>query len=192
MPNKPVRERIMNTAFDLFYRQGYRATGINQVIGESGVAKASFYDHFPSKDDLLYEYLEAAARKDIEDLQKAAAEARTADERFFAPLLLLKPWFEESGYRGCPFQNIVAEAPPSDPRVREIVRRHNENLRAFLRKLAEELLQRRPNINKINAEDLANTYLLLFQGTIATAVAYRHPMPVDAAIKALELYLSSV
>jgi len=51
-------ERILDVASDLFYRQGYRATGINEVIKESGVAKATFYNHFPTKDDLCYAYLE--------------------------------------------------------------------------------------------------------------------------------------
>ncbi|MHB1528956.1 MAG: TetR/AcrR family transcriptional regulator [Acidiferrobacteraceae bacterium] len=60
-PNKrnlPARERILLTANDLFYREGIRATGIDRVIAESGVAKATFYRHFASKNDLVREYLE--------------------------------------------------------------------------------------------------------------------------------------
>ena len=51
------RERIIETAQSLFFAQGYKATGINQIIKEAKVAKASFYDHFPSKDDLGEAYL---------------------------------------------------------------------------------------------------------------------------------------
>jgi AcrR family transcriptional regulator len=58
------RERIMSVAADLFYKQGYRATGVNEVIEKSGVAKATFYSHFPSKDDLALAYLRQL--KDIE------------------------------------------------------------------------------------------------------------------------------
>jgi AcrR family transcriptional regulator len=65
----PVQDRIMAAAADLFYRQGYRATGINQVIAESGVAKASFYDHFPSKDDLLYAYVLDTSRRELADVR---------------------------------------------------------------------------------------------------------------------------
>jgi len=52
------RDRILQVASDLFYRQGYHATGINQIIREAAVAKASFYDHFSSKEALAVAYLE--------------------------------------------------------------------------------------------------------------------------------------
>ena len=50
------RERILETAANLFYANGYRAVGIDRIIAESGVAKMSFYRHFPSKDDLIAAY----------------------------------------------------------------------------------------------------------------------------------------
>ncbi len=53
-----ARERIVQTALDLFYRQGYLATGINQVIAEAGVSKNTFYYYFPSKEDLCLAYLQ--------------------------------------------------------------------------------------------------------------------------------------
>jgi AcrR family transcriptional regulator len=53
------RDRIIDTALRLFYEQGYLATGINQIIAESQVAKATFYSHFPSKENLCIAYLQA-------------------------------------------------------------------------------------------------------------------------------------
>ncbi|MEX1015590.1 MAG: TetR/AcrR family transcriptional regulator [Phycisphaeraceae bacterium] len=191
-----VRDRILATASDLFYRQGYRATGVNQVIAASGVAKASFYSHFPSKDDLLYAYLAAAARQDLDDLH-AEVEARSgAKARFFAPLEMLVPWFESSDYRGCPFQNIVAEAPPSDPRVRTLARAHRDNVRTLLRTLAEDVLNQRPPARRpaappLDPDALAEVYQLLLEGAIATAVAYRTRRPVDKAIQTLERLLEA-
>ena len=55
--NTPARERILQTALKLFYENGIRATGIDRIIAESGVAKMSFYRYFPSKTDLVAEYL---------------------------------------------------------------------------------------------------------------------------------------
>ncbi|MGB5338112.1 MAG: TetR/AcrR family transcriptional regulator, partial [Gammaproteobacteria bacterium] len=60
----PARARILETASDLFAAQGYRATGVNEVIEKSGVAKATFYNHFPSKDELCLAYLKT--RNDFE------------------------------------------------------------------------------------------------------------------------------
>src|SRR5436190_23947816 len=60
----PARQRILKTAQNLFYRNGYRATGINEIIDKSGVAKATFYAHFPSKEDLVLEYIRTLNQAD--------------------------------------------------------------------------------------------------------------------------------
>ncbi len=185
-----VRERILASAYDLFYRQGYRATGINQVISESGVAKASFYDHFPSKDDLLFAYISEMAHREAADLRAAAEAPPTARERFFAPLGVLVPWFTTSNYRGCPFQNIVAEAPPTDPRIREVARQYRETTRQLLRELAQDLIAEEAALETRDAQVLADHYLLLFEGAIVLAVAYRDPWPVEAAINTLNAMLN--
>lgn len=185
-PTASPRDRIVETAFRLFYRQGYIATGVNQLIAESGVAKATFYSHFPQKDELLVVYLREMSRTDIEDVRAYANAKKTPRERFLAPMRMLVPWFKESNYRGCPFQNVVAEAPPSDARVHDIVRQHRENLRALFRELAFDVLQEESSSDGGTPEQTANLYLLLFEGALATAVAYRDPWPVEQAISTLE------
>ena len=184
-----VRERILETASDLFYRQGYRATGINQIIAESGVAKASFYDHFPSKEDLLYDYACQTSAREMEDIRTEVLGLGTARERFFGPLRVLSPWFETSDYRGCPFQNLMAEAPPEAKQVREVGRQHREKARAFFRELARDLAAAEPELAALDTDALADMYVVLFEGAIATAVTYRDPWPVGRAVQALELIL---
>lgn len=184
-----VRQRIVDTACELFYRQGYRATGVNQVIAESGVAKASFYDHFPSKEDLLLEYVQETSRREIANLREEVSAFPTARERFFGPLRILYPWFEETGYRGCPFQNVVVELPPGDERIHEAVRRHREEERRLLRELAEAYIAERPDLAGMDCDALAETYLLLFEGAIATARGYQDTWPVKKAEATLEEYV---
>jgi AcrR family transcriptional regulator len=185
----PVQQRILAAAFDLFYRQGYRATGINQVIAQSGVAKASFYDHFPSKDDLLLAYARETAAREVVEMRQYVETFTTPRERFFAPLRMLCPWFESSDYRGCPFQNLMAEAPPDHWRVRDVARQHQENLRRILHGLSRDLIRSEPALAHLDATELADTYLLLLNGAIAAAVAYRQPWPVDKAMATLEARL---
>lgn len=176
----------MAAAADLFYRQGYRATGINQVIAASGVAKASFYDHFPSKDDLLYAYLQQTARNELAEIRKLLDAAPSARERFFTPLRMLIPWFESSAYRGCPFQNILGEAPPDDPRVREVARNYHETIRTIIRDLAADLARAEKRLRKLDIDALTDTYLILLEGAIPLAVAYQDAWPVHRAIAALQ------
>lgn len=185
----PVRDRILAVAATLFYEQGYRATGVNQVIAESGVAKASFYDHFPSKDDLLLAYAKEMEAREIADMRAQVMAAPTARERFFGPLTMLIPWLKSSDFRGCPFQNLVAEVDSDLWRVRDVARDHRENVRALLRELARDLLATLDPPPAMSRDELADTYLVLFEGAIVTTVAYRHPWPVEQAIRSVEACL---
>lgn len=185
-----VRDRILAVASDLFYRQGYRATGINQVIAESGVAKASFYDHFPSKEDLLLAYISQIAQRESADLRQEVMILPTARERFFGLLGVLIPWFKETNYRGCPFQNVVAEIPQEAPQVHEVVRQYHESIRQLIGELTDDLMKEDPSLAHLDRGGLVDTYLLLLEGAIVTAVAYRDTWPVEKAIEALHAYLA--
>lgn len=189
--SKSPRERILAKALELFYRQGYAATGVNQIIAEAEVARASFYDHFQSKEDLLLAYATEMARSEIASIRSDVAPLPTARERFFGPLEILKPWLESSGYRGCPFQNVMAEVPHEAVRVWEVARQHRESLRAFFRELALDLKNSAPGFSRLDPEDIATTYLLLFEGTIAACVAYREIWPVEQARKTLLTLLAA-
>ena len=81
------RERIVATASDLFYTQGYRATGINEVIKQSGVAKATFYSHFPSKDDLCLAYLEERSLAEKRSITEQVQSKRTPRAKFLAVMV---------------------------------------------------------------------------------------------------------
>lgn len=164
---------------DLFYRHGYNGTGINQIIAEAGVAKASFYDHFPSKESLLVAYAAEMARQDIALIRDDVRKYTSAVERFFAPLEMLKPWFEATGFRGCPFQNVMAEAPPHATGVQEVARQHRESLRTLFRELALDLKNSDSAYRVLNVDQIVDLYLLLFEGAIAVSVAYRETWPLE-------------
>jgi len=109
--NAPVRDRILDTAGRLFLSQGYSETGINQIISESESARASFYLHFPSKEDLGREYIRQYGNRNIALLQTLAQ--RTED-----PQILVKSWArllrrEARGGTlfGCPMANLRSQVP---------------------------------------------------------------------------------
>ena len=98
-------ERILEVATDLFYKQGYRATGINEVIKKSGVAKATFYSHFPTKDDLCKVYLKGLRDRELEFIDSYIAAASDPESRFLAVIESLEPWLIDTEFRGCAFIN---------------------------------------------------------------------------------------
>ncbi len=120
-----ARERILLTAHDLFYRDGIRATGIDRVIAESGVAKLTFYRHFPSKNELVREFLEYRHRRWMAWFV-AALQRHGGDGKALVPAL--GEWFGNGGYRGCAFINSVGELGKVLPEVAAITRRHKQDM----------------------------------------------------------------
>ena len=104
----PARDRILQAAARLFYAQGIRATGIDLIIAEAGVAKMSFYNHFPSKDDLVRAFLDARHEMWMGRFRERV-EAALSKEGLPAVATALMIWFEEPDFRGCAFINTVSE-----------------------------------------------------------------------------------
>lgn len=109
-----ARRRLLDTASRLFYTEGIRAVGIDRIIAEAGVAKATFYNHFPSKDDLVLAYIEEMdrlGRDAVSALPEQPPRAMLA-----AIMGRISDAVTAGGWRGCPFLNAAAEYPdPTSP-----------------------------------------------------------------------------
>lgn len=136
-----ARLRLLETADRLFYRDGVRAVGIDRVIAEAGVAKATLYAHFPSKDDLILAVLhhrEAA----VNEFFRAAMErhGKRTKDRLRAFFAALKDWFRSDGFRGCAFINAAVELADPDHPGSRFVREHKRRFRDMLGGLVEEAI----------------------------------------------------
>lgn len=172
---KPAKERLLATASRLFYQEGLRATGIDRIIAEAGVAKMSFYRHFPTKNDLIVAFLEQRHSNWMAWFQ-AAVEKRLEAPGVGLEVIAqaLEEWFSEPDYRGCAFINAMAEGGVSvDPAVREVSVRHKADLEDFVRRLAGRL-------DFADPEQVAKETMVIVEGMIV-----RYQMTVDpACIKA--------
>ena len=109
--NTSPRQKIIATAAPLFYREGYRAVGIDKIIAQSGVAKATFYKHFPSKDDLMVAWVERAGAQ-----SKSMFEAAIGDTPLFDYVDRVLTIAATTTCYGCTFQGTASEFPsPSHP-----------------------------------------------------------------------------
>jgi AcrR family transcriptional regulator len=168
VPPAAARGRILETAFRLFYARGIRAVGVDLIIAESGVAKATFYKHFPAKDDLVLAYLEEVDGAWSAQL-RAAAEAAGPDpaDQLVGLFDALGTACDRAGYRGCAFINTAAEATPGGP-VHERVVAHKRSVLCWLRELAA----------RAGAEDpdgLARSLALLLDGGLADGALLADP-----------------
>jgi AcrR family transcriptional regulator len=139
----PARERIVRTAHDLFYRDGIRATGIDRVIAESGVAKLTFYRHFPSKHDLVLAYLARRHEHWMDWFNDALVRYRPANgPAWHAVPAALTEWFERESFRGCAFINAAVELGASTPDVADACRRHKQAMTAAMAAMLPSSRQR--------------------------------------------------
>jgi len=128
-----ARERILESALRLFYAHGTRGVGIDRIIAESGVAKMSFYNHFPSKADLVAALLEERHRRWMAWFE-AALKTRAAKPgtNLAAVADVLRTWFAAPDFHGCAFINILAETERTSTRERAIARGHKDGLLELL------------------------------------------------------------
>lgn len=159
-----ARQRLVETADRLFYREGIRAVGIDRIIAEAGVAKMSLYKHFASKDDLIaaaLAYREQRVETFFRDaLARHGRRKRDNLRAFFATL---KEWFESDDFRGCAFINATVELADPTHVGAKFAKEHKRRFRAFLATLVEESLG-------ASAAKLAPAISLLVEGAIVTAL----------------------
>lgn len=156
-----ARQRILDTAFRLFYAHGIRAVGIDRIIAESEVAKATFYKHFPAKDDLVLAYLDRVDGVWSEQLHTAAQAAGPGPaDQLVAMFDALATACRRDGYRGCAFINAAAESQPGTP-VHARTLAHKTAVRSWVRDLCEQAGARDPDA-------LARALTLLLDGGLAS------------------------
>jgi AcrR family transcriptional regulator len=173
----PARERILATAYELFARRGIRDVGIDEIIERAGVAKATLYRHFPSKDALVLAFL---ARREqlwthgfVED--GARRRGKTPEERLLAIFDVFDEWFHAADFEACSFINVLLELGPRH-KVGKASIDYLENIRAVVRSLAEEAGLR-------DAESFARSWHILMKGSIVSAAEG----DVDAAKRAQKM-----
>ena len=135
------RERLITTATALFHQQGYNSTGINQIISEANVAKASFYQHFKSKDDLCVAFLNTRHDYWFAELMAFVSKSKSTKKRVLNAFDFIIHMNEKEDFRGCSFLNILSEISKEQDAILAVIQAHKSDLRQFFdTELGDELL----------------------------------------------------
>ncbi len=162
----PVRDRILSTACRLFYEEGIQAVGIQRIIDEAGIAKASLYAHFASKDELVAAYLEAKGRS-----VRTALGAHLDNPRLGPKAKILKFFdmivgaAEDPAFRGCAFQNASAEVADRTHPIRVAAGAQRQWLHDAFTSLARDIAGA-----GVAGDRLAGALMVLYDGAAATSV----------------------
>jgi AcrR family transcriptional regulator len=170
-----ARQRILDAAAELFYRDGINATGVERLAAESSVSKRTLYQHFPSKTAVVEEYLRSIEDRVANNPLEGADQ--TPRERLLA--VFQAPTVRGGQLRGCPFHNAAVEAAGAMPGVQEIVRGSKRNFIHGLAELAKQAGAADPQL-------LGNELGVLYEGAAALATSLDDASPWTHARAAAE------
>jgi AcrR family transcriptional regulator len=160
-PRLSARERLLAAADELFYANGINTVGIDRVIEHAGVAKASLYDCFGSKEELIRSYLQGRAAARQARINERISRYETPQEKILSVFDLLAEIVAEPNYRGCAFVRAGADANSS-----EGVKRVCREVRGFVRERFTELAREG---GAADPELLAGQLVLLYDGAATAA-----------------------
>ena len=180
-PHSNPAERILAVADQLFYEQGIAATGVNQLIAEASVAKASFYRHFPGKEDLVVAYLRQRLSAFEEGMRREVERHPSPRDGLLAIFDFLDDWLQQTAYRGCAFQNAAAEFPELDASPRQVVREAKKRQRELIAELCRQA----------GCPEVGDEIFLLMEGATSQAAIQNDSWPVRAARRTVQRLLDA-
>ena len=179
------RQHVVETAYTLFKRAGFHATGIDRIIAEADVAKMTMYRHFPSKDELIVQVLDYRARRFERQLDQLAQEVATPERKIGKIFDWHERWFGSPDFHGCLFAHALAEfGDPTHP-VFQAVARQKNGLKRRMQAILEEMMPPK------QAEGAAAALLMLIEGATLMAQMGEAEAAIDSARKAADAVIAS-
>lgn len=175
------RERLVATAVEVCYRNGFNAVGIDQILAKAGVTKSTFYKHFESKDDLLLAAIRLRDEWETEAWMRAVRKLVGDDPRLqlTAVFDVLDRWFNDPAFGGCFFINAAAEYPnPHDP-IHQAAATHKQKFWAWVEDRARTAGCR-------DSEAFADAYTIVFEGALVMRQVYGRNDAASAARRNIE------
>ncbi len=180
-PSTP-RERILAVASRLFYEQGYYQTGVNQIIDEAAVAKATFYSNFSTKQELGLAWLEQCSATFVSEVEPILRSQQ-------APLEKIRLFFDRAKtgyhprYRGSPFLNVASDIPDIADPMRQAIIAHQQLVIEAITRLVERYAAGRVSPLKRTTEETAHTLYLLYESAQMQSQIFDQSWPFDTALE---------
>ncbi|WP_305787912.1 TetR/AcrR family transcriptional regulator [Symbioplanes lichenis] len=174
-----ARQRLLTTATQIFYADGIHAIGVDRIIAEAKVTRATFYRHFPSKDDLVVTYLQEVHQMERVAFTAAIAAHATAADSLLAIADAIAANIQSPGFRGCAFLNAAAEFPdPGHPVHQQIIAHRQwflDTLTTLMAQVAED-----------TSADAARHFVMLRDGAMAAGCLHDPALVADTFLRGIE------
>lgn len=175
MKHAEVKSRIIQTASNLFYKNGYNTTGINQIIAEAGIAKATLYNHFKSKEEICLAYLKHKNVSFLEDFEAFTTSKTQGKEQLLAIFDFLTLFYKEKDFNGCWCIKTVAEIPKDNKIIRDEIQLQKNTLIALITKLVAANIE---GINEPQTASLARQIYLLYESAVGESHLHQEDWPI--------------
>jgi AcrR family transcriptional regulator len=175
-----ARLRLLNTATRIFYAEGIHSVGVDRIIAEAKVTRATFYRHFPGKEDLILAYLREVHQMDRGRVDAAVtAAAPSPVEPLLAIANSIAEGIQSPGFRGCAFLNAAAEYPDAEhPVHREIIAHRQWFLDTLTTLMAE--------VHEETADPAARHFVMLRDGAMAAGCLFEATLVADTFLRGIE------
>ncbi len=178
MKQSEVRTRIIETASHLFYKNGYNTTGVNEIISESGIAKATLYSHFKSKEDLCVAFLQFKHNTFMKDIEAFTNGKEKGTAQILALFDYLLQFFQDREFNGCWGIKTVAEIPQDNEKIRRELQDQKKEFLALIMALVAK------NLHTSNQEEITQMgrrIYLLYEGAVVESHLHQNDWPIKEA-----------
>jgi AcrR family transcriptional regulator len=174
-----ARTRLLTTAIRIFYAEGIHSVGVDRIIAEAKVTRATFYRHFPGKEDLILAYL-----REVHRMERGAIDAAiAANPAPGDPLLAIADFIAQSiqspGFRGCAFLNAAAEYPGAAHPIHQEIIAHRQ---WFLETLTTLMAQ----VHGETADPAARHFVMLRDGAMAAGCLFEPALVAETFLRGIE------
>ena len=184
--NREKRQHILETAYGLFKRDGFHATGIDRIIAEADVAKMTMYRHFPSKDGLIVEVLDWRMERFERQLDQLAEAGGTPEDKIMRIFDWYGRWFQSPDFHGCLFAHALAEYGDPGHAVFKAATAQKNSLKRRIHEIVGDALP------QDQAESVATALLMLIEGaTLLAQMGQGETAVQDARKAALSFFAQS-
>ncbi|MEM8998723.1 MAG: TetR/AcrR family transcriptional regulator [Bacteroidota bacterium] len=178
MKKDDIHQHIIDTASTLFYTNGYNATGINEIIAKAGIAKATLYSHFRSKEEICISYLRHKHLAFLTGLKKYIAGKTTSKSKLLGIFDFLRSMYREDDFCGCWAIKTLGELPLKEKKVRNVIQQQKKELLLFLGEIVGDTIV---NISKAETEKISGGLYLLYESAITESLLHKNDWPIHLA-----------
>lgn len=170
-----VQEKIIKTASELFYRNGYNSTGINEIIKEAGIAKATLYNHFKSKDELCISYLRYKNSDFLNKIRAYCNSKPKGKSQILAIFDFLEQFFLDKEFNGCWCIKTIAELPKDNIVIRNEIQSQKEQFIKFIATLLHSNIKMK---SKKTYNSKTRQIYLLYEGAVGESHLHQKGWPI--------------